>query len=248
MAFRYALSVGPLPWLLAISASAAAVMISVEEPSDLPALCGSFGPPVFAVVVASPVHIRSLTAVSAWLLMVAAMMPPLLVQPVGHVWVSTFNTRRPRALAVFGLGYAVVWFAAGTMLVPAAVLLRVLASETIASLASLALALIWSSSPAAQLARNRCHRVRRIGAFGFAADRDCFLQGVTNGVPCAAACWPWMLMPMVTGALHLVVMSAITYLLFLERLAPPRRPVWQLPPSFSTLAALIRRQKVVGSW
>jgi predicted metal-binding membrane protein len=242
----YAFKAGPLPWLIAIAAGGFVVTTSTDELFRLPPICGFLGPAVLVDMAA--VHNWSPAAmILAWLLMVTAMMPPLLAQPVGHIWVSIFKVRRPRALALFGFGYAAVWLAAGGVLVPAAVALHVLAPETSASLTSLALAFIWSSSPAAQVARNRCHRVRRISAFGTAADRDCFLQGLMSGASCTATCWPWMLAPMTMGSLHLVAMAAITYLLFLERIAPPKRPVWQFPPSLKMLSALANRQKVIAS-
>jgi predicted metal-binding membrane protein len=242
----YALKIGPLPWLIAIAAGGFVVTISTDELFRLPPICGSLGPAVLVDLAA--VHDWSPAAmILAWLLMMTAMMPPLLAQPVVHIWVSTFKVRRPRALALFGFGYAAVWLAAGGVLVPAAVALRVFVPETSASLTFLALAFLWSSSPAAQVARNRCHRVRRISAFGMAADRDCFLQGLMSGASCTATCWLWMLVPMTMGSLHPVAMAAITYLLFLERIAPPKRPVWQLPPSLKILSALVSHQKVLGS-
>ena len=244
----YMLRSGPLPWLLAVAAAALVATALLHEPSRLPDLCGAFDPAALAGAATLLVHVWTPgDIVLAWLLMLAAMMPPLLAQPVGHVWLSSFRTRRARSVGLFALGYAAVWLGAGAVLVPLAVLLRIGASEATAGSACIALAFAWSSSPAAQVARNRCHRVRRISASGTAADRDCLAQGVTSGVACAAACWPWMLTPMAVGGLHLPVMAAITLLLFLERLAPPRCPVWQPPPSLGMLAALVRAQNVVGT-
>jgi predicted metal-binding membrane protein len=168
------------------------------------------------------------------------MMPPLVAQPVSHVWQSSFRARRARAAALFGLSYAAMWVAAGLALVPAAIVLMAVLPGAPALLAALLMVLLWSASPPAQAARNRCHRVRRIGAFGRAADLDCLAQGVVTGRDCIAACWPWMILPMTAGIMHVAAMLAVTLVLFAERLSPAGPVRWRIPPAWEAVAALRR--------
>lgn len=173
--------------------------------------------------------------------MVAAMMPPLVVPALNHVLRSSFKDRRADTVLCFALGYASVWAVAGIPLVPLMTGLGRLLPGWSACLVLLGVAIAWGSSPLAQFARNRCHRLRGINPFGLAADRDSFLQGLTTGLPCALACWPWMLVPMAAPANGLPLMAAVTIVLFLESLAPPRLPLWRSPPAIETLGLIVRR-------
>lgn len=194
-------------------------------------------------VCASHMHGVSGTSCSSlmmfdWMLMVAAMMPPLVVPVIGHVWRSSFPGRRADSVLSFALGYASVWGLAGILLMPAAADLARILPGWGASLAFLALSIGWSSSPLAQVARNRGHRVRSINPYGFAADRDSFLQGLLTGCPCVLACWTWMLVPMAAPTGNHLLMVGVTAVLFLESLAPPKRPLWQTPPAIVMLRQL----------
>jgi len=177
-----------------------------------------------------------------WLVMVAAMMTPLLVPTVNHVWRSSLRHRRADALLALGAGYGLCWAAAGLVLLPVA---TTIGHGWITAAALFASALAWSCSPVAQYARNRCHRVRGIDPFGLAADRDSFVQGAMAGGPCVLACWPWMLVPMSAPAGHAALTAAVTLILFLERLAAPRAPSWRPPPASETLRLLFPLRKAV---
>jgi predicted metal-binding membrane protein len=246
--FGYVLRSGSLSWLFIVSITACILSLVADRWARLPEICGALslsgltGSAPLLLALLSPIGL-----VTGWLLMVAAMMPPLLGQPVNHVRTSSFPRRRARALACFGLGYALVWLAAGALLIPLTIGLRIAAPGWQASVIALTAAVLWSCSPAAQTARNRCHRLRRIGAFGWAADRDCVKQGILTGTACAAACWTWMLIPLTVERLHLPAMLAVSIALFLERLAPPGTAIWRSPPATAVLRDLLRSQKVVGS-
>lgn len=179
-------------------------------------------------------------ALFEWMLMVAAMMTPLIVPTLNHVWHSSLAHRRFDSLVAIGLGYGACWAVAGIVLMPAA---AALGQGWGAAFAILALAVAWSCSPIAQYARNRCHRVRGINPFGLAADRDSFVQGVVAGGPCVLACWPWMLVPMAAPGGHLALTAAVTLVLFLERLAEPRRPAWRAPAAVETIRLLLPRRE-----
>ena len=231
-ALAYLLEAGPLRWLVLLSASVFALLGIADSglfaSSPAWAICNAAGLTPNAV---AP------SAVAAWVLMIAAMMPPLLALPVGHVWVSVFPQRRVSSLAALGLGYAAAWLAAGAVLIPTGVaLVRLPGAAT--CIGRVALALAWSCSPPAQAMRNRCHRLRPIAPFGARRLRDCLSQGAASGLACVGACWPWMLVPAAAGAHHLASMALVTPLLFLERLAPAAPPYWRWPPAVGVAIAL----------
>jgi predicted metal-binding membrane protein len=163
-----------------------------------------------------------------WALMLLAMMPPLLAMPLVHVLRSSLPRRRVRALAHFALGYGLVWMTAGPILIGLALLLQFAAGES-ALAAALLLATVWGASPWQRAALNRSHRLRRIGLFGWAADRDCLMFGVIHAVWCIASCWAWMLAPLVAGRWHIPAMMFAGAVMLGERLAASDRPRWRLP-------------------
>lgn len=238
-----------MPWLLAIAAVGLALSQSLAESVRLPGLCGSLA---LAAVGHEALLDASLTSpvsmAGSWFVMLVAMMPPVLVQPVMHIRHRSPARRRLRALGLFAAGYGAVWMTAGLLLVPAGVVLRIVAPATAAPALALLLALAWSGSPAGQAARNRCHRLYRIAPFGRPADRDAFGHGILTGTFCAAACWPWMLLPMVTEGWHLPVMVSVAVILVVERAAPGAPAAWRTPPIVRRLATLASPQKVVGTW
>jgi len=237
----------PFLWLLGLTGAGFILSSGAAAPVSLSALCGQFSLAGVAGGAAIAIGLWSPTVLAAaWLVMIVAMMPPLLAQPVDHILRSSPRHRRRRSLFLFSLSYAAMWCAAGLLLVPAAIVLRLVLPGLWAPLAATLLALAWSASPLAQAARNRCHRVRRIGAFGAAADRDCLRYGLSTGIACTTVCWPWMLVPIAFDAGHLPAMVLVTVLLFADRTAPPAKACWRVPPAFPVLAVLGRRQKVVG--
>ena len=93
---------------------------------------------------------------------------------------SSLNTILVR-IVLFALAYAAVWTAAMTLLAVASAGLAVLG---VGWVASLAVAALWHATPARQASLNRCHRLPRLGAFGWLADRDCLAYGFTSGLWC----------------------------------------------------------------
>jgi predicted metal-binding membrane protein len=237
----------PLHGLALVAAAGFAASALLPAGQGLSALCGALGRvPLSELPLALGPGWSAWPMLAEWSLMVAAMMPLLVADPVDNVWRSSIASRRPRALGLFALGYASVWLAAAIMLIPAAVLLLLLAPGSVAFPAALALSLTWSASPFAQKARNLCHRRHRVGAFGPRADRECLVHGLRTGTACFMTCWPWMLVPFTVESGHVAVMAAVTLVLFCERIVPAGAPRWQVPPVFETLRAAIPRQKVLG--
>ncbi len=162
--------------------------------------------------------------------MVLAMMAPLLAVPMTHLWTRSLARRRLRAMALFSLAYAAVWTAAMTVLAIAAAGLAVLGIGWVAALAlASALAALWQSTPARQGSLNRCHRLPRLGAFGWVADRDCLAYGFTSGLWCVGACWTLMLLPMFVERGHFLAMLAVMTFLLVERQMPSRAVRWRMP-------------------
>jgi predicted metal-binding membrane protein len=245
VALLRALRTGALPWLLGLAAAGFAACLALPQPLQLSALCGSltWAPWRLDLLLGPQWSPAGVTA--AWLIMLVAMMPPLLAQPVTHVWRASLLARRARALTLFAAAYTTVWLTAAAVLVPMAMVLR-LAADDGASLAAVAVAVAWSCSPSAQLWRNRCHRRQAISALGWPADRDCLTQGASTGLACVGVCWPWMLVPMTFDTGHVVAMVAASFVLFMERLAPPAAAHWQMPAFAAVLWALRPDQKVLG--
>jgi predicted metal-binding membrane protein len=185
-----------------------------------------------------------------WALMLLAMMPPLLAPPLMHVWRSSLPRRCLWGTVCFVLGYGSLWMLAGTILIGLALLLQLAARESALAFAgALLLAIVWSASPWQRIALNRSHRLRRIGLFGWAADRDCLSFGAIHALWCVASCWAWMLAALTAGPWHVAAMMLAGTIMLGERLAPPQRPHWRLPllrsplihwPTFGSRRSLVR--------
>lgn len=169
----------PVPILLATSLLGFALSGVLAEYARLPGICGQLGVAVLALgrtdaLVAALVALNSpLRMVGEWMLMLAAMMPLLLIGPIGHVARSSLARRRGRAVSMFVSGYFTVWLAIAPLLIAFGIVLRIAFGPGAASAAAIALSLIWSASPMHRRALNAGHRAGRIGLFGAAADRDC---------------------------------------------------------------------------
>ncbi len=223
------------PWPLLFATSACGLMLCALNSShaDIPSFCstirGLSNRASWPLVLDAFLIQRSPTMMLAdWGLMLISMMPPLLAMPLVHIWRSSLPRRRLRAIVGFVVAYCAQWLIAGMALMLFALLLRVVFAEAAFGIA-LTLALLWSASPWHQIALNRGHRASRIGLFGWAADRDCLRFGVVHGAWCVAACWAWMLLPLVSGAWHYEVMLLAGVFMLVERLAPPGIPRWRWP-------------------
>jgi predicted metal-binding membrane protein len=183
---------GPWPPLLLVSLAGWIVPLASRQWFVVPNFCGASASGWLAggwsglelSLLLNPPELPAL----AWLLMFLAMMPPLLAQPIRHLWDRSLRRRRKRAVALFVAAYAAVWMLAGLVLLVAAILLRALAGAgLLPSLAlAIAIALLWQATPAKQTCLNRCHRLPRLSAFGLAADLDCLRYGLVAARWCVA--------------------------------------------------------------
>jgi predicted metal-binding membrane protein len=178
-------------------------------------------------------HVTKLGAVSPsdaldWLLMLAAMMAPILIQPIQFVRGSTLARRRTRTTLLFVAGYTVVWMFVGALML---LLARAPGPSGFPAYvrvgAFFLIALTWQCSPAKQVCLNRCHVLSPLPAFGRTADTGTLVFGATQGVWCAGSCWAWMLLPLLLSSGHIVAMIATTFLILCERLDDPARVSWR---------------------
>jgi len=163
-----------------------------------------------------------------WALMLVAMMGPMLIAPLYHIRISSFDRRRMRSMALFIAGYGAIWMAAGVLIVAVELAAAsVFRQSYLPAIIVGLVALVWQASPFKQRCLNRCHSHRPLAAFGFAADLDVLRLGLETGIWCTGSCWAAMLFPMLLPAGHFFAMAAVALLMFCERLDPPRMPAWQ---------------------
>jgi predicted metal-binding membrane protein len=214
------------------------------------AYCRSMGmtwtwPSFRALLAISPLSALALD----WTLMLVAMMTPTLIAPVLHVHRRSFKSRRIRSIALFALGYAAVWMAAGVVLVTVQLMANASAPEAVWPAATAALlALVWQCSPLKQRCLNRSHNHSELAAFGLAADRDALGFGLTHGAWCVGSCWALMLLPMLLGHAHLAAMIVVTIVMIGERLEAPAPLRWRLrgPGKLMRIVIAQMRQMLPG--
>jgi predicted metal-binding membrane protein len=182
---------------------------------------------------------------AGWALMLVAMMSPTLIGPIRHVRERSFKRRRARSVALFVVGYAVIWMAAGGVLVTAALMLELLAPGSYLPAAGVGIvALVWQCSPVKQCCLNRGHNHRELAAFGVAADLDALRFGITHGVWCAGSCWALMLFPMLLSEGHFAAMAVVGFLIVSERLEQPRALSWRPRLRGKLLRILIAQTRI----
>lgn len=185
---------------------------------------------------ASPVSFRALlemnplsSLTAGWALMLVAMMAPTLIAPIHHVRERSFKRRRARSVALFAVGYAAIWAAAGGVLIAAVLTLNLLAPQSYLPAAGAGvIALVWQCSPVKQRCLNRGHNHSELAAFGVAADLGALRFGGTHGVWCVGSCWALMLLPMLLPQGHFAAMAVVSYVMASERLEGPRPLGWHL--------------------
>jgi predicted metal-binding membrane protein len=175
-----------------------------------------------------PINAGTVSAAAAvnWLLMLAAMMAPVPIQPLQFVRGSSL-ARPAHALYAALRGYTAVGMLAGAVILSLAAALRSSGLPLYVPISAVSfIALVWQCSPAKQACLNRCHALRELAAFGRPADTDALIFGATHGVWCAGSRWACMLLPLLPGA-HIAGMAAVAILIFCERLDDPAPLAWR---------------------
>ena len=167
-------------------------------------------------------------AVVHWIVMLAAMMAPVLIQPIQFIRSQGLARRRTWATVLFVAGYSAIWTAAGVVMLAIAAATRSTGVTPATSVAiALACAIVWQCSPAKQVCLNRCHLRPALAAFGRRADTDIIVFGATHAAWCVGSCAAVMLVPLVVPGAHLAAMIATSVLIFCERLDKPASPAWR---------------------
>lgn len=159
-----------------------------------------------------------------WMLMIAAMMLPLIVDSVRTTAFRSLRSRRHRAMVLFLVGYLTLWGAAG---LPVAWARSSSWNHSpIAVGIAFLLASVWSISPIHRRGLIACHQTRPLAPLGWRADFHCVQFGLIIGNACALSCWPLMLACTVSGH-NVVAMVAGATIGALERFSfrPPHRAI-----------------------
>ncbi|GAB3785243.1 copper chaperone [Nocardioides ungokensis] len=164
-----------------------------------------------------------------WVLMVTAMMAPLLIPAVRHVYARSLRRRRRRAIGLVTVGSMSVWMLGSLALLVVASLLRsVTGSTQLAWAAGLVVAVVWQLSPWKQYSLNRHCTQPPLPSFGWSADRAALRYGVTHAAWCLASCWALMLVALLAPAWHLAVMLVVSVWVWVEPFERPARPSWRI--------------------
>jgi predicted metal-binding membrane protein len=213
-----------------------AALASSQMPTDNPA---SATPHVHHPVTDSGVAPASLplllaikplfSLLAGWALMLVAMMAPTLIAPICHIIARSFKRRRARSVTLFVIGYAVIWIAAGVVLIATTLTLKLLMPQSYWPVVAVTIiAVVWQCSPIKQRCLNRSHNHRELAAFGTAADLDALHFGITHGVWCLGSCWALMLLPLMISYGHFAAMAVVTFVMTSERLEYPQPLGWRL--------------------
>jgi predicted metal-binding membrane protein len=160
----------------------------------------------------------------SWLVMIAAMMFPLLPDPIRDVAARSFWRRRHRAVGLFVTGYLAPWLACGIAAAVVVIVTQHISLQPhVRSSLGFGIAFLWQATRPKRRSVLRCHQRRTIAPFGWAADRDCLLYGSMIGSWCVISCWALMLACALT--MHSIsAMFAASSITWFERYAGRRHP------------------------
>jgi hypothetical protein len=212
-------------------------LLLADRTALLPRLCTAGGWDVAAhakaVVALNPVG----PIILSYLAMLAAMMAPLLLQPLRDVSDRSVPGRRGVAIFVYLLGYAFAWMLAAPLF-GFAITWLASAPPPDASWPGVVpafVALVWHMLPIRQYALNRCHR-RLTGFVGPNGGlTPIALQAAQHGGACVVSCAPLMLVSMTLPDWHLPAMAMVAFFVWIERKMPPENLGWG-PQNFERTA------------
>ncbi len=158
-----------------------------------------------------------------WAAMLAAMMSPLLINPLRHLRDRSLPRHRARAGLLFVVSYAGIWTLGGIALLGMADLLDRFGPAITLGFGAV---IFWQLTPAKQRCLNRHHARPPLAVFGRAADLDSLHFGASSACWCFGSCWGLMLLPLVIMSDQLALMAMITVWIWAEGFSRPRRPSW----------------------
>ncbi|OZG74119.1 hypothetical protein BTA51_09825 [Hahella sp. CCB-MM4] len=208
----------PYWWLFMLSGLSWAYLISAELSSSAHS---HHHMPTTSVAVFS-------ASLSAWLIMVTAMMLPMLSGSVSLVKLMMPRYQHLRLMPLLVFGYAVVWLIAGGMIeILRAFLLQIpfihhelIAQFPVGSLSFLAAA-VWSSTSSRRKAVFACSNGIPLRINGWHAYRDTIHFGLIKGLNCVKGCLHVMLALLIAGH-DLWIMMIVTVVLIYERVLLPK--------------------------
>lgn len=227
-----AVAVTAIAWVLSIwTARATGTHVHADSSNALPVAAG---------------------AAANWILMLAAMMAPVLIEPIQFVRGQGLARRRTRATLLFLAAYSSVWTVAGAvMLSIAATVHSAGLAPVVPAAAALAFAAVWQCSPAKRVCLNQCHVRAALAAFGRKADTGVIRFGATYAGWCIGSCGASMLVPLMLPGGHVAAMMAAAVLIFCERLDKPAPPAWHwrgLGTAWRVVARHVRVRPSAGRW
>lgn len=208
--------VAPAGLLLVVAAGAWVWMVS--RWGGMPAMPGTMG-------------LGLATFLAAWTLMMVAMMLPATAR-VAALYARTINVHRTSRMAVFTVGYLLVWAAAG---LPAYALAAGLgragrlppAAAAAVAAALFAISGIYQLTPLKDRCLARCRSpvglMLRYASYP-RASRD-LRAGAHHGAYCLGCCWSLMLLLAAFGVMNLWAMLVLAAVITAEKLAPLGRLV-----------------------
>jgi hypothetical protein len=192
------------------------------------AYCGSTGAP--HILNGQPISSRIMTMISngmvPWIFMVAAMMFPLLNEPIRHVAFSVRRKDKSFAIGEFLIGYSTTWTIVGVLFLLLPLFLDMLVGDQTnfvngvikASGFLLAAALVWQ--PARAIRMTKCNMTMPIRIQGWQLHLDSLFYGFRTGFACLYMCW--IPMAALMSAHHnIILMFAVTIIIIYERYLLP---------------------------
>lgn len=238
--------------LFAVGLAAWAAVISEERILNLSAYCVAAGAPLTLGWQSLEGAVRLNGAgplATSWAIMLVAMMSPLLAAPLDYVWERSLPRRRLRSVALFLLGYALVWLPFGVVELALVAAIQAFAGTLGSSLLLVAaFALLWQVSPWKQHCLNRCHRLGPLSAFGIRADGDVLRSGIAHGAWCVGACAPLMAIPLLAPGAHAALMALVAVFLLGERMERAGPADWRLRwPRYAATASLAALRRAIAA-
>lgn len=124
----------PWPWLATASLAGWAALLGAPTQAALPVFCGSIADLLSALGwrgITQALVLDPMGLWQSWLVMLLAMMPLLLNNPMRTLWQRSLPRRRPVAVMLFVTGYVLVWSVAGVVLTLLSIGLKLLAGDAI---------------------------------------------------------------------------------------------------------------------
>jgi hypothetical protein len=153
------------------------------------------------------------TLLAGSITMVAAMVAPLWVRPLGHVAWRSFDESKQLNTFLCAASGTLTWIA-GLMMLSALAFVAAAMSATVLPKAIAASALcaglaLWRVSGTGIAAQYRCHRSYRLRPFAPEARHDAMEFGLRTALACLGACGPAMILPWFSSA-PLTCMAGLT--------------------------------------